>query len=58
MSDQVAEQILVIRDMGKYNMFDVKSIQVEAYERGYYELVMFLEGNLKTYSEFILTGKR
>lgn len=57
-SDIVVEQILLIRDTGKYNMFDIPNIQVEAYVRGYYELVMFLEDNLKEYTEFIVTGKR
>lgn len=57
-SDTVVEQILLIRDTGKYNMFDIPNIQVEAYVRGYYELVMFLEDSLKEYTEFIVTGKR
>ena len=57
-SDRVVEQILLIRDTGKYNMFDIPNIQVEAYMRGYYELVIFLQENLKTYVEFIMTGKR
>ena len=39
-------------------MFDIPNIQVEAYVRGYYELVMFLEDNLKAYTEFIMIGKR
>lgn len=56
--DIVVEQILPIRDTGKYNMFDIPNIQVEAYVRGYYELVMFLEDNLKAYTEFIMIGKR
>ena len=58
LSDKVVEQILLIRDTGKYNMFDIPNIQVEAYVRGYYELVIFLEDNLKDYTEFIMTGKR
>ena len=57
-SDTVVEQILLIRDTGKYNMFDIPNIQVEAYVRGYYKLVMFLEDNLKEYTEFVMTGKR
>lgn len=58
LSDKVVEQILLIRDTGQYNMFDIPNIQVEAYVRGYYELVIFLEDNLKEYTEFIMTGKR
>lgn len=57
-SERVIEQILLIRDTGKHNMFDIPNIQVEAYIRGYHELVMFLEDNLKAYTEFIMTGKR
>lgn len=57
-SDEIIEQILAIRDTGKYNMFDIPSIQKEAYDRSYYELVVFLEDNKKAYSEFIMTGKR
>lgn len=58
LSDKVVEQILLIRDTGQYNMFDIPNIQVEAYVRGYHELVIFLEDNLKEYTEFIRTGKR
>ena len=57
-SDIGVEKISLIRDTGKYNMFDIPNIQVEAYVRGYYELVIFLEDNLKDYTEFIMTGKR
>jgi biopolymer transport protein ExbD len=56
MTDKIQDQILAIRASGKYNMFDVISVQREAHERGFYELVLFIEEHKKEYSEFILTG--
>ena len=58
MSDTLVEQILVIRDSGKYNMFDIRGVQVEANALGYYELVVFLEEHPDQYSRFILSGDR
>lgn len=43
MTDTVQEQILAIRDTGLTNMFDVPTAQRLAYDRGYYELVCYLE---------------
>jgi hypothetical protein len=57
MTDKIQDQILAIRASGKYNMFDVISVQRDAYERGFYELVLFIEEHKKKYTEFILTGK-
>lgn len=57
-SDRVVEQILLIRDTGKYNMLDIPNIKLEAYVKGYYELVEFLEDHLGGYLEFIIIGKR
>ena len=39
------------------NMFDVPMVQRLAYERGYYELVCYLEEHRKDYAHFILTGE-
>lgn len=58
MSDALIEQILVIRADGKYNMFDATGVQREAHERGFYELVVFIEECPDRYSRFILTGQR
>ena len=58
MSDALVEQILAIRDSGKYNMFDIRGVQVEANALGYYELVVFLEEHPDRYSRFILSGDR
>ncbi len=57
-SDTLVEQVLAIRDSGKVNMFDVRGVQAEANQQGFYELVIFLEEHLREYAGFILTGKR
>ena len=53
MTEKVREQILAIRDTGLTNMFDIPMVQRLAYDRGYYELVCWLEdlpidGNVRT----------
>lgn len=57
MTDSVREQILAIRDTGLTNMFDLPVVQRLAYDRGYYELVCFLEEHRREYVHFILTGE-
>ncbi|MBQ1649047.1 MAG: DUF5049 domain-containing protein [Bacteroidales bacterium] len=57
MTEKVKEQILAIRDTGLTNMFDIPMVQRLAYERGYYELVCYLEEHRKDYAHFILTGE-
>lgn len=56
MTDTVKEQILEIRATAETNMFDWKTVQVIANRRGFYELVIYLEGHRKEYINFILTG--
>lgn len=56
MDDKVREQILAIRDTGLTNMFDVNMVQRLAFERDFYELVIFLEEHRKEYVNFILHG--
>ena len=57
MDEKVKEQILAIRDTGLTNMFDIPMVQRLAYDRGYYELVTYLEDHRKEYAHFILTGE-
>ena len=57
MTEKVKEQILAIRDTGLTNRFDVPMVQRLAYERGYYELVCYLEEHRKEYAHFIMTGE-
>ena len=57
MTDTIREQILAIRDTGLTNMFDLPAVQRLAYERDFYELVVFLEEHPKEYVHFILYGE-
>ena len=57
MTEKVRDQILAIRDTGLTNMFDLHMVQRLAYERGYYELVCWLEEHRKEYACFIMTGE-
>ena len=57
MDAKVKEQILVIRETGLTNMFDLPMVQRLAYERDFYELVCWLEDHKKEYTHFILTGE-
>lgn len=57
MTETIKEQILAIRDTGLTNMFDVNTVQRLAYERDFYELVVYLEENRKEYVHFTLTGE-
>ena len=57
MTGTIRDQILAIRDTGLTNMFDVPMVQKLAYDRGYYELVTFLEEHRREYAHFIMTGE-
>ena len=57
MTDTIREQILAIRDTGLTNMFDVPMVQRLANDRGYYELVCYLEEHRREYAHFIMTGE-
>ena len=57
MDEKVKEQILAIRDTGLTNMFDLPAVQRLAYERDFFDLVLFLEEHRKEYVHFILTGE-
>lgn len=57
MTEKIREQILAIRDTGLTNMFDIPMVQRLVYERGYYELVCWLEDHRKEYARFIMTGE-
>ena len=57
MTPTIKEQILAIRDTGLTNMCDIAMVQRLAYERDFYELVLFLEENRKEYVHFILYGE-
>ena len=57
MTEIIREQILAIRDTGLTNMFDVPIVQRLAFDRGYYELVRYLEDHRSEYAHFIMTGE-
>ena len=47
-TEKIKEQIFAVRDSNAANMCDMAAVQREAFDRGFYELVLF---------ENILTGK-
>ena len=57
MTETVREQILVIRDTGLTNMFDLPMVQRLAYERDFFDLVIYIEEYPKEYVHFIMTGE-
>ena len=57
MNEKIKEQILIIRNSGVTNMFDVNRVQHEANRLGLYELVLYLEEHKDEYGRFILTGE-
>ena len=57
MPEIVKEQILEIRATGATNMFDLPVVQRLAFEREFFDLVIFLEEHPKEYVHFILTGE-
>lgn len=57
MNETIRKQIMVIRDSGKTNMLDTRTVQVIAYREGFYELVVYLEEHGREYVNFILTGR-
>ena len=56
MTEKIKDQILKIRDTGLTNMFDTTAVQRLAFEREFYELVMFIEEHKKEYVQFIIYG--
>ena len=56
MDCKVREQIMAIRETGETNMFDVRTVQSMANDRGFYELVIFIEEEKERYCNFILNG--
>ena len=57
MSETVKKQILIIRDTGLTNMFDILMVERIANDMGFYELVIYLKEHRKEYAHFILTGE-
>ena len=57
MTEIVKEQILTIRETGITIMFDLPAVQRLAYERNFFDLVVYIEEHPKEYAHFILTGE-
>ena len=57
MMEKIREQIFAVRDSGVANMCDTAAVQRAAFERDFYELVLFIEENREEYWNFILTGR-
>jgi hypothetical protein len=57
MTEIVKEQILAIRETGITNMFDLPVVQRLAYERDFFDLVVYLEEHPKEYVHFIMYGE-
>ena len=47
MDEVIKKQILDVRATGAANMFDIITVQYIAYQKGYYELVIYLEEHRK-----------
>ena len=57
MDQIIKKQILIIRDTGRTNMFDVNMVQRLAFERDFHELVCWLEDHKIEYVTFIMYGE-
>ncbi len=57
LTEKIKEQIFAVRDSGEANMCEMAAVQRAAFDRGFYELVLFIEENRESYWDFILTGK-
>jgi len=53
----VKEQILVVRDTGETNMFDVTAVTKIALKMGFLELAEYLQNHKSEYCHFIIWGK-
>ena len=57
LTEKIKEQIFAVRDSGAANMCEMAAVQRAAFEKDFYELVLFIEENRESYWDFILTGK-
>ena len=57
-TDKIVGQIQNIRAEGNHNLFDTTAVQREAFEKGFNELVVFLEEHKIKYVKYILSGER
>ena len=58
MTEIIKEQILIIRETGlTTHMFDLPMVKRLAYERDFFDLVVYIEEHPKEYAHFIMTGE-
>ena len=57
MTGKIRDQILEIRSSGITNMFDLPMVQRLAFERGFFELTLYLEDSKEEYVHFIMYGE-
>jgi len=55
--EKVMEQLMAVRAEGQVNMLDIHAVQRVAFDKGYYELVDFIESDRWAYARLILTGE-
>lgn len=56
MDEKIRDEILDIRSTGLANMMDLPYVQRLAFDRNYFDLVMFIQDHRKEYVHFILYG--
>ena len=57
-TDTLLEEIMSVRSAGQCNMLDTTAVQRYAFDHDYYNLVIFIESDCKTYAHFIRIGER
>ena len=57
MTDKVYDQLIDIRNSGETNMIDYLAVQQIAFDREYFELVMYIEDHKKEYAHFVIYGR-
>ena len=56
-SESLKEQILIVRDTGLVNMFDIRGVREVAEAMEFTELITFLDEDRERYAGFILHGE-
>ena len=58
MDEKIKEQIMAVRNTAETNMFDTNAVQKLAFDKEFFELVVFIEDNIEEYVNFILHGDK
>jgi len=57
-TDTLFKEIMSVCSAGQCNMLDTTAVQRYAFDHDYYNLVIFIESDCKTYAHFIRIGER